>query len=102
MINVIDFPNFKFARAELATLRERFEWVGAIGSKPELDGLYGGNVVLVASHRQLDARAMEQLTFLHGDVVLRGRSLSRFIAHAPVITDDFAPVDQWLNETRPT
>jgi hypothetical protein len=35
---------------------------------------------------------------VHGDVVVDGAALDRFIDHAPVITDDFAPVDQWLRE----
>ena len=96
-MNVIDYPPFRFARAELATLEERFTWVAAIAPKPTFDGYYGGNVVLVASDRRLDRAALDQLVFRHGDVMLEGRELDRFVGTAPVIRDDEAPVDQWLD-----
>jgi hypothetical protein len=35
--------------------------------------------------------------FGHGDVLAEGRELERFIGTAPVIRDDYAPVDQWLD-----
>ena len=47
--NVIDYPTFRFARAQLATLRERFEYVAAIAPQSSFDDQAGGNVVLVAS-----------------------------------------------------
>ena len=53
--NVIDYPPFRFARAELATFRQQFDWVAVIGPQSTFDGLFGGNLVLVASDRQLDA-----------------------------------------------
>jgi hypothetical protein len=56
--NVIDYPTFRRARAQLATLRERFEYVAAVALQSAFDDQVGGNVV--------------------------------------VITDDFAPIDQWL------
>ena len=34
---------------------------------------------------------------MHGDVVLEGRALDRFVGNAPVIRDDYAPIDQWLD-----
>ena len=95
--NVIDYPSFRFARAELATFREQFDWVAAIGPQSSFDGLYGGNIVLVASDRRLDGAALEQLAVEHGDVVLEGRALDRFVGNAPVIRDDYAPIDQWLD-----
>jgi SAM-dependent methyltransferase len=96
--NVIDYPTFRFARAQLATLRERFEHVAAVAPQSSFDGLSGSNVVLVASHRLLDRRELAGLVREHGDVLLDGAALDRFIGSAPVITDDFAPVDQWLNQ----
>jgi hypothetical protein len=54
-------------------------------------------VVLVASDRRLDRATLEQLAFRHGDVVLEDRDLDHFIGAAPVIRDDYAPVDQWLD-----
>ena len=35
--NVIDYPTFRFARAELATLREQFEYVAAIAPQSSFD-----------------------------------------------------------------
>ena len=96
--NVIDYPSFRFARAQLATLRERFEHVVAVAPRSVFDDQAGANVVLVASHRPADPAALRRLAAVHGDVVVDGAALDRFIDHAPVITDDFAPVDQWLRE----
>jgi SAM-dependent methyltransferase len=96
--NVIDYPTFRFARAQLATLRERFEYVAAVAPQSSFDGLSGSNVVLIASHHPLDHRELAGLVREHGDVVLDAAALDRFIGSAPVITDDFAPVDQWLNQ----
>ena len=56
--NVIDYPPFRFARAEVATLRTQFDWVAAIGPQSIFDGSYGGNIVLVASNRQLDGKEL--------------------------------------------
>jgi hypothetical protein len=95
--NVIDYPPFRFARAELATFREQFEWVAVIAPQGTLDGFYGGNLVLVAADHPLDRAALEQRASLHGDVVLDGHALDRFVGDAPVIRDDYAPIDQWLD-----
>jgi hypothetical protein len=95
--NVIDYPPFRFARAELATFREQFAWVAVIAPKPTLDGFFGGNLVLVASDRRLDRAALDQRVFRHGDVVLEGEALDRFVGAAPMIRDDYAPIDQWLD-----
>jgi hypothetical protein len=66
-----------------------------------LDGQEGGNVSLVAAHRRLDRAALGALVAEHGDEPLTGTALDRFIGTAPVITDDFAPIDQWLREDAP-
>ena len=96
--NVIDYPSFRFARAQLATLRERFEHVVAVAPRSVFDEQAGANVVLVASHRPVDPAQLRRLAAVHGDVVVDGAALDRFIDRAPVITDDFAPVDQRLRE----
>jgi hypothetical protein len=80
---VIDYPSFKFARAEIATLRERFEYVAATAPQGIFDGTYGGNIVLVAAHRRLDNDQLETLVSRHGDVVLDGAALDRFVATRP-------------------
>jgi SAM-dependent methyltransferase len=99
--NVIDYPTFKFARAELATLLHRFEHVAAIAPEGAFDGEYGSNIVLVASHRAIPERSLAARAADHGDAVLEDAALARFVGDAPEITDDYAPVDQWLDETRP-
>jgi SAM-dependent methyltransferase len=96
--NVIDYPSFQFARAQLATLRERFEYVAAVAPQSVFDDQSGGNVVLVASHRPIDRTQLRRLVDVHTDVLVDGAALDRFIGDAPVIEDDFAPVDQWLRE----
>jgi SAM-dependent methyltransferase len=97
--NVIDYPPFRFARAQLATLRERFEYVAAVGPRSVLNGLEGGNVALVAAHHPLDHAALARRVGVHGgDELLDGAAVNRFIGSAPVITDDYAPIDQWLRE----
>jgi predicted membrane-bound spermidine synthase len=96
--NVIDYPTFRFARAQLATLGERFEHLAAIAERSSFDGDAGGNVVLVASHRPLDLEELVLRARRRGQDVLHGKDLDRFVGDAPVITDDFAPVDQWLRE----
>ena len=58
MINVIDDPPFRFARAELATLREQFDHVAAMSSPAAFADIYGANVVLIASDRELDLDAI--------------------------------------------
>ena len=98
IVNVIDYPSFRFARAELATLRAQFRWVAAIAPQASFDDVSGGNVVLVASDRRLQPSAFTDLVV--GDEVLEGSALDRFIGKAPVIRDDFAPVDQWLNDDK--
>ncbi len=96
--NVIDYPSFRFVRSQLATLREQFDDVAAIAHAPFDDVNAGGNVVLIASDRPIDRSVLTQRAAEHGDVLLHGAALDRFIGSAPVITDDFAPIDQWLRE----
>jgi len=96
--NAIDYPSFRFVKAQLATLQERFEHVAAIAHAPFDEPEAGGNVVLVASHRPIDRSLLKQRVAAHGDVLLDGAALGPFVGSAPVITDDFAPVDQWLRE----
>ena len=93
VMNVIDYRPYRFLRAELKTLQKHFAYVATVS--PTLSAYSGGNVVAVASNRRfLDAgfRASAPLA-----VVEQDRPLNRFIGNAPVVRDDFAPVDQWLD-----
>ena len=95
---MIDYPPFRFARAELATLREQFKWVAAIA--PAVESSTASTAATSCSSRPtaaLDRAALEQRAARHGDVVLEGAALDRFVGNAPVIRDDYAPIDQWLD-----
>ena len=95
MMNVIDAGSLRFLRSEIATLRERFQWVAAISHSFARSSKFA-NYVLVASHRKLDRRALVQAASHDGEAVLDGLSLARLAANAKVLTDDYAPVDQWV------
>jgi spermidine synthase len=102
VVNVIDYPPLGFARAELATLRDVFAHVAFFGPESRVAGTSGGNVILVASNAPIPAREMEAANRARGDsdvVITDLDRLDAFIADAPVLTDDFAPVDQLLTPT---
>ena len=67
---------------------------------PLFDGAYGGNVVLVAANEPLDDETLRNLVTSKGNVLLTGAELERLVDDAPVITDDFAPIDQWLDRDK--
>ena len=86
VVNVIDYPPTRFAKAQTATLLEVFDSVSVLAPPSALDGVDGDNFVLVASRRSLRL-----------DEPVDAREWS---AGAPVLTDDHAPVDQWLARSR--
>lgn len=89
-MNVIDGGDSAFARAQLATLAERFAHLAVILPAGGVPSSRGANQVLLASHRPLPALALDA-----GDGrVLDGEALRRFVGDARVLTDDHAPVDQ--------
>lgn len=92
LVNLIDHGPLAFARAELATLRETYAhtalaWQGG-----------GGNLVAAASRIPLDWERWEALMRERGVAwsVLSGVELDAWVGDVPVLTDDFAPVDQLL------
>jgi spermidine synthase len=104
VMNVIDRAPLRFARAELATLRSLFPHVGVIAEPAAFTGSGGGNIILIGSRRSLDATdLMERIARrTSGDaaatrVVVDPQEVEAWIAGAPVLTDDFAPVDQLLS-----
>ena len=93
MLNVIDDPPLRFARAETATLGEVFAHVAVV--TPE----GGGNVVLVASDSVIDHEALKvRIAGRSGEE--RVVSGAEFAGDAPTLRDDHAPVDQWLAQDR--
>ena len=101
LMNIIDYDDRAFLRAELATLREVFTDVAVIGRPRAFDAAdrgVGGNYVALASPAPLPVEEVREVNRRRArvDEVLHGRELDEFIGDAPVLTDDFAPVDQLL------
>ncbi len=99
VMNLIDYPPLGFARAEANTLQEVFEHVAVLAPPARLRGDEGGNFVLVASDVPIDLAGVLARNHSRGDdeAALSGMELERFVAGAPVLTDDYAPVDQLMN-----
>ena len=98
VINVIDYPPLEFVEAETATLLEVFAHVGVIAPYRYLDGGSGGNFVLVASQSPvawdgvqagLNERSLNEIAWF-------GDQARDFADGAPVLRDDYAPVDQLI------
>jgi MFS family permease len=100
-VNVIDGPARRFVRAEAATLRDVFDHVVLVSTPGALEGQTSANFVLVGSKRPIDAADLAGRVAANdfGDVVLTGAELDDFIDGAGVLRDDFAPVDQYLQQT---
>jgi spermidine synthase len=100
-LNLIDFGPRAFARAEAATLASVFTHVAVLAPEQRLqpDGS-GGNFVLVASDDPLPVGDILARNAARGDdeaaVSTAAGTLAGFTAEAPVLTDDYAPVDQLL------
>lgn len=96
--NVIDHGALEFARAAARTMREQWPHVAALAAAGALEDGSGGNIVLVASHAPLDLEQQRRELSTRGLAweVTAGTALDRFVRDAPVLSDDFAPVDQLL------
>lgn len=98
--NLIDHGDLAFARAELATLAEVFDFValaadvGTVERTPDA----GGNLVALASDQPLDTAAWQASIDERntGWRVITGAELVAWVDGAHVLTDDYAPVDQLL------
>ncbi len=99
VLNVIDRPPNRFARAEAATLLAVFGYVGVVAPSEFFADESGGNFVLVASDRPLEVlRLRDAIAERAGEEsVLTGTALLDWLEEAAVLTDDFAPVDQLLS-----
>jgi spermidine synthase len=100
--NLIDHGTLAFARAEVATLSEVFDHVTLAGEPPDVApdprAGNGGNLVVVASDRELDLAAVQRMMDERGTgwTLVDGAALDAWIGESPVLTDDYAPVDQLL------
>ena len=105
-INVIDRPPLDFLRAQVATVREVFAHVALVAPPDRLrtsaDGV-GGNVVVLASDAPLPIDGLEERLDARGaadTLVSDSAAIDAFTGDAPVLTDEFAPVDQLLTTGR--
>jgi spermidine synthase len=96
--NLIDRGPLAFARAAVATTAAVFDHVVLLAEPDVLAGEDGGNLVVVASASPLDIRAVADRMDDRGTGWgnLSGAQLSAWVDDAPVLTDDYAPVDQLL------
>jgi hypothetical protein len=100
--NVIDHGLLAFARAYVATLAEVFDHVVLAGEPPDVTADprrgNGGNLVVVASDRELDLAAVQRAMDERGTgwTLVDGAELDAWVRETPVLTDDYAPVDQLL------
>jgi len=97
LVNVIDYPPMRFARAEVATIADVFPHVGMLARPPVLSGAEGGNLVIVASDRPLATEDIEEQLARRApelDLLAEPGLVADFFGDARVLTDDFAPVDQ--------
>jgi hypothetical protein len=100
VLNLLDSGPLGFARAEVATLREQFAHVAVTAESGTLDDPRneGGNLVVVASDAPIDVAGLRSTlgTEVPGWEVLEGADLTTWVGDAPILTDDYAPVDQLL------
>nr|WP_236241033.1 fused MFS/spermidine synthase [Streptomyces sp. CC228A] len=101
--NLIDHGDLAFARAEAATLRAAFAHVALLGRPADIGTApsataRGGNLVVLASARPLDLRAVQEALDARrtGWTIATGEGLTSWIGDARPLTDDYAPVDQLL------
>jgi spermidine synthase len=102
LLNLIDQPPLRFARAEVATLADVFEHVAVVAPPALLAGQQGGNYVVAASDRPFDDARLESLIRARRgeEQAAVGGDAARFTHDGRILTDDYAPVDQWLARTR--
>jgi spermidine synthase len=98
IMNVIDYDDLEFVRAQALTLREVFSEVVLFAPDSYLDGEAGGNFILVAANDDVDVAGIEERIDRRGgsERGIGDTELTQFIGDAQVLTDDFAPVDQML------
>ena len=100
-MNVIDYGDLSFVRAESATLLEVFSHVALWAPPHYLAGGGGGNFVLVASQEPIDIDAIEDRIRARGgsEIGIEATGLRDFIGDSSILRDDYAPVDQMLGRT---
>ena len=98
-LNVIDYPPAAFVRAELATIIAEFPHVALVAPVFAIEGRAGANWVVLASSSPLPLAGLRMRLdgITDPPTVLSGDDLATFVGDSPILTDDFAPVDQLLS-----
>lgn len=102
-MNLVDYGPLGFARAEGATLREVFDHVVLLAPPARIAGDRGGNFIYVASNAPIDVESILARNAARGDdeEAATADRLDAFVDDAPILRDDFAPVDQLLTPLPP-
>lgn len=100
VVNLVDGPGQKFARAQWATLSALFGFVGVVGEASIVRGRRFGNLVTIAQHPSVEPAWWPELSRLgpHPSATLSGGKLHNLISgHAPV-TDETATASPKLGK----
>jgi spermidine synthase len=101
LLNLIDGPAARFARAEAATIRAVFPHVILLAPSLRRSGAVGGNFVFAASDRPFATARLHDLARVRGEPggVADEAETAEFAGQASLLTDDFAPVDQLISSS---
>jgi spermidine synthase len=93
IVNLIDIPPLGYAAGIVATLRRGYANVALLSDPATLEEEASGNLVAVASDRELPVEQLARLARLDPDPwdVIWGRRLDRLVAGASALADDAAP-----------
>jgi spermidine synthase len=97
--NIIDYDGLRFLAADVATVGTVFDHIAVYEQTRLTNG--GGNFVVIASHEPLDLGAIKAAV-ARQEAPMRLMPESRvrqWRESAPVLTDDYAPVDQLINRS---
>jgi len=96
VMNTVDHPPMRFARAEAATIADVFPYVAVVAPQSYIDLIGGGNVVLVGSNQPIPPVVVGALV-TNEERVLTDTLASDWFAGSTILTDEYAPVDQWIS-----
>ncbi len=99
VLNIIDSPPSKFARAEIATVKAVFNYVALLSYPEAIQGNVGANFIVVASSAPLPLAKIKSALAGQPDlnmISVEGPALSAFVGKARVLTDELAPVAQLI------
>lgn len=93
VINLIDLPPLGYAGGVVATFRERYASVALLADTATLERQTSGNLVIVATDREVPTEQLSRLAGLDRDPweVVWGKRLERLFDGAAPLYDDVAP-----------